>query len=382
MRVLRVAHHAVVSAWRARERALIAKGHEVRLLSARAWNEGGRLVTLEPGADTFVEGARTWGRHPNGFLYSPLALWRALGERSDVIDIHEEPYAFATAQVLATRWLRRVRTPYLLYSAQNVDKRYPWPVRSWERSALRGAAGAYVCNTEAGRILRAKGLRGPVRLVPLGVDLAELSPVDRRPPGDHVTVGYVGRLEAHKGVDVLLHAVALDPGLTLIISGDGPERDHLGALARTLGCHDRVTFAGFAQGPELTDRYRAIDVLAVPSLDTPGWREQFGRVAVEAMACGTPVVATAVGGIPEIVVDGETGLLVAIEADPRDPSGTPVDPTRVASDLACAIDELVSDPGRAAAMGMAGRRRAIDRFSWAEVAGRTEELYRSLLDQR
>jgi starch synthase len=103
-----------------------------------------------------------------------------------------------------------------------------------------------------------------------------------------------------------------------------------------------------------------------------------GIVNLEAMACETAVVATATGGIPEVVVDGETGLLVPIEqAD--DGTGTPVDPAAFAADLAAAVNQLLRDPSRAAAMGKAGRERAVTRFSWREIAGRTADLYGRLL---
>src|SRR5215210_1728213 len=116
MRVLRVFHSAVVDAWRARERQLRLTGAEVDLLTARRWNEGGADVWLDPRPDEPVRGVRTWGRHPALFVYSPLPLWRALDGHYDVIDIQEEPFALATAEILLLRKLRRQRAPYVLYS--------------------------------------------------------------------------------------------------------------------------------------------------------------------------------------------------------------------------------------------------------------------------
>ena len=110
----------------------------------------------------------------------------------------------------------------------------------------------------------------------------------------------------------------------------------------------------------------------------PSVYEPFGLINVEAMACETPVVASAVGGIPEIVVDGVTGRLVQFESD-GSAFGSPADPARFALELAEAVDELLADPARAAALGRAGRKRVLEHFAWPTIAERTVELYRSLL---
>ncbi len=360
MHVLRVAHHAVVSEWRERERELRAQGVDVTLVSAKAWNEAGRDVDLDPGEDGFVVGARTIGRHPSVFVMDPRPIWRALGRRPDVIDLHEEPNALVTAEVLLLRGLRGVRAPYVLYSAQNIPKRYPVPFRWIERFALRSAAAAYVCNAEAGRILDAKGLAGGAVEIPLGVDVEMFAPADREAPGDVTVIGYVGRLEDHKGVDVLLNAVAAHPQWRVRVTGDGPRREHLEELARSLGVSDRVEFLGFARGAELADRYRELDVLAVPSRPTRTWLEQFCRVAVEAMASGVPVVASASGAIPDVV--GDAGILVP-----------PGEPGELERGIAAAID-----PTRWVELRTRGIERA-RRFAWRDVASLQRAMYESVL---
>ena len=362
MRVLRLAHHAVVSAWRERERRLIAQGVDVTLISAAVWNEGGRDVALDVEGDGFVRAARTVGRHPSVFVCDPRPLWRAIGEKPDLIDLHEEPNALITAETLLIRWLRRSRAPYLLYSAQNIEKTYPIPFQWIERLSLRGAGAVYVCNTEAGRILHDKGLRARAALIPLGVDTAVYAPAEREVPGAEPVIGYVGRLEPHKGVDVLLRAAASRPHWQVRITGDGPQRAELESLARTLSIADRVHFLGFAADGELAARYRELDVVAVPSLPTPGWLEQFCRVAVEAMASGVPIVASDSGAIPDVV--GDAGILVP----PRDDNA-----------LAAAVDEALA-PERWTQLRERGLARA-PHFTWDAVATAQRELYAEVLGE-
>lgn len=356
MRILRIAHHAVMTPWRERERQLRLLGEDLSLISARQWNEGGRPVAFEAAGDTFVTPAATLGSHPNGFVYDPRPVWRMLGARPDLIDLHEEPVSLATAEVLLLRALRRVRAPYVLYSAQNLDKRYPLPLRWLESRAVRSAAGAYVCNREAAEILTRKGLRGPAVFIPLGVDTADFAPAAKAGPAPEPVIGFIGRLEPYKGVDVLLRGAVLRPTWRLEITGDGPEGPALRRLAESLGIADRTTFLDFAVGAELAARYRRLDVVAVPSVPWPGWREQFCRVAVEAMASGVPVVASRSGALPDVLADA--GELV----EPGNPGS-----------LAEGIDRVLQ-PDRWSSARDAGLRRS-DEFSWSRVAHLQQRFY-------
>ena len=375
MKVLRISHSAVVDAWRECERVMRTQGVDVDLLCAKIWDEGGRPVRLEPRPGEPVEGVRTLGSHPALFMFAPGPLWRALGRPHDVLDIEQEPYALVTAEILALRVLRRawdrlrgrrMRPPYLVSSAQNIDKRYPWPFSALERAALRHSAGVTVCNDEAVAICRRKGASGRVVNIPLGVDMAVFSPGD----GERVpsrTVGYAGRLVSHKGVNVLVDAILADQTLTLRIAGGGPDEEALRAQAAPAG--ERITFVGSLDEPELVQFYRSVDVLAVPSLDAThgsrpgqGWVEQFGRVAVEAMACGTPVVASDSGALPDVV--GDAGILV---------------PPGDANALGAALRKVVDDPQLAATLRERGFPVAA-RCSWDSVATATRELYQQVLD--
>lgn len=351
MRVLRISHSGVVDSWRERERVARTLGAEVHSVTARRWDTAGRAVALTPHRGEDVEGVHTWGTHPALFVYDPRPLWRLLGQDWDLLDLHEEPFALATAEVLALRALRGSRVPYLLYSAQNIPKRYPIPFRWLERWALRHAHAASVCNTQAGHILRSKGLTGPAQVIGLGVDTTHFRPAaGSRPADERAHVGYVGRLAPHKGIDVLIEAVARDDRHSLVVAGSGPQEERLRRLATERAC-GRVHFAGPVSHEDLPAFYRDLDVLAVPSLTTPGWIEQFGRVAVEAMACGVPVVASDSGALPDVV--GDVGLLV--------PPGDPVA-------LGLALRRVTTDAALAQRMRTDGIARA-RQYDW-QVVGR------------
>jgi glycosyltransferase involved in cell wall biosynthesis/GT2 family glycosyltransferase len=384
MRVLRVSHSAVVDEWRGRERALADLGVHVTLLSARRWHAGGTPVSLEPRPGERVIGVQTIGRHPALFLYDPRPIWRALGERWEVIDVHEEPFALATAEILLLRILRAHarRTPVVLYTAQNLRKRYPVPFRWLERWALREASGISACNAEAARIVEAKGFAGRARVIPLGVDESRFSPADDATAPDaaaaretapspdaaaaasapddatSVVVGFLGRLVPEKGLLVLLDAVGRDPRLHLRIGGSGPMAAEFVVRAAAAGLSERVELAGPIDPEDVVAFYRTLDVLAVPSIPTSRWTEQFGRVAVEAMACGVPVVSSDAGALPDVV--GGAGIVV--------PAGD-------ASALATALAEA-SGP-RAAELRASGLVRA-EACSWTAVGRDYLDLYRSV----
>jgi glycosyltransferase involved in cell wall biosynthesis/ubiquinone/menaquinone biosynthesis C-methylase UbiE len=365
LRVLRIYHSGVVSSWRARDRELRRLGCDVRLLTSQRWNEGGTVVALDEGDDQFVTGVRTVGRHPSLFLYDPIGVWRALRAGTfDVLDIHEEPTSLAAAEVQLLARAARVRTPFALYSAQNIDKRYPVPFRWLERIALRRATAVHTCNDSVGDILRRKGFDGIVCNLGLGIDTEQFSPSRNLVESDRIRVGYVGRLEQHKGVDVLLDAAAEVGQCMVTVVGDGPDRSRLERRIEALGLNDRASMVGPADQSELPDHYRSFDVLAVPSLVTSSWIEQFGRVAVEAMACATPVIASTSGALPE-VVDG-AGVLC---------------PPGDAHALAGAIEGLRRDRRELDRLAALARRRA-EHFSWSNIACNQRALYREMLEIR
>ena len=197
---------------------------------------------------------------------------------------------------------------------------------------------------------------------------------------DAPMVIFVGRITRQKGLPHLLDAVAhLDPGVQVVLCAGAPDTREIGqevatAVAELQESRGNVTWIEeMLPKPDIVQLLTHADVFVCPSIYEP-----MGIVNLEAMACETAVVASAVGGIPEVVMDGENGILVAFEPG-DDAYGSPRDPEGFARDFAAAITALVEDPDRAAAMGRAGRRRAVDVFSWASIAEQTLDLYRALV---
>ena len=199
---------------------------------------------------------------------------------------------------------------------------------------------------------------------------------------DRPSVVFVGRITRQKGLPYLLRALAeLPPEVQVVLLAGAPDtediKNEVVALVDRLregrGEAGGVTWIG-----EMLPREKVIAVLSHATVFLcPSVYEPLGIVNLEAMACGAAVVATATGGIPEVVVDGETGWLVPIE-QVSDGTGTPVDPDAFVADLAAAINEAVSDPARAERMGAAGRKRAVEHFSWGTIAESTLDVYRAV----
>ncbi|HVC25169.1 MAG TPA: glycogen synthase [Acidimicrobiales bacterium] len=191
---------------------------------------------------------------------------------------------------------------------------------------------------------------------------------------------FVGRVTRQKGIAHLLEAAPLLDGRSQLVVCAGAAdtaaiATEVDALARTARRRTGglVWIDAMLPRPEVAQLLSHATCFVCPSIYEP-----FGLVNVEAMACGAPVVASAVGGIPEIVVDGETGLLVPVELD-GGAERRPVHPATFAAGLAVAINALVDDPGRARAMGAAGRQRVEEMFAWPAIAARTVECYERAL---
>lgn len=357
MRVLRVYHAGRDRAHRARERALTDLGVDVTLVVPSAWPDHGSEPTLSAERFRIVELPVRRAGDVNRHVHADIrAIEKLLAEhRPDVLDLHEEP----VSQV-ARQWLRAAGdVPVTMYTAQNVDKRFPPPFAQYETAAYRRIQALYPCSRQAASVARGKGFEGIVDVLPLGVDHA-YSPGTQSVEDDEVRLGLVGRLVPEKGVldamRVLAHVRERRPARLSVI-GSGPEEPAARSLAHELRVIDAVDFLGWQPVERLAELYRQLHVVLVPSRATETWVEQFGRIILEAQASGAVVAAYRSGAIPEVA--GDDALLV--------------DEGEV-DELALAIGALLASPDRFTALREGGLERAAG-FSWDAVAARQAALY-------
>ncbi|MEO3933263.1 glycogen synthase [Micrococcaceae bacterium Sec7.4] len=289
--------------------------------------------------------------------------------------------------------------PHVL-SAHSLEPLRPWKaeqlgggyaVSSWVEKTAYEAAAAIIAVSEGMRqdILRSYPEVDPakVKVVHNGIDVS----LWNRDEGDDViralgidperpSVVFVGRNTRQKGVPYLLRAAAKLPAdVQLVLCLGAADTPELAAETARLIEQLQTQRSGVILVERMLPRNELIQVLShATAFACPSIYEPLGIVNLEAMACGAAVVASATGGIPEVVQHGETGLLVDIE-QVTDGTGTPLDPEKFVTEFAAALTEVVSDPARARAMGQAGRRRAEEHFSWESITETTLEVYRSVL---
>lgn len=290
--------------------------------------------------------------------------------------------------------------PHII-TAHSLEPLRPWKAEqlgggyrlsSWIEKTAYEAAAAVIAVSEGMRqdVLRSYPSIDPesVKVVHNGIDSQLWQPRQDhevvRKHGvdpDKPSVIFVGRITRQKGLPYLLRAAAdLPPEVQVVLCAGAPDTPEIMAEVEALMAQLRAKRgSGVVWIPEMLPRNEVIALLSAATVFAcPSVYEPLGIVNLEAMACNLPVVATATGGIPEVVVHGETGWLVPIE-QVTDGTGTPVDPGRFVTDLAAALNDAVSDPDRARAFGIAGRVRAVNSFSWASIGDRTLEVYRTVL---
>ena len=342
--------------------ALVARGHAVSVVSQH------RVEPSLLSAQADVHWLRREG--PLGYFGNVWALRRHLSSwRPDLLNVH---YASGYGTTGALAGFR----PTLLsvWGSDVYDFPYENAFKGWlVRQVLRRATAiASTSHAMAAQVRRLTPERRDIAVTPFGVDLARFAP--QRSPEGPLTIGIVKSLARKYGVDLLLRAFAglcadaevhaAHPACRLLVVGDGPQRDELVRLAAQLGIAGRTQFVGAVPHAEVPHWLQQLHIYAAPSrLDS----ESFGVAVIEAGACGLPVVVSDAGGLPEVVVAGETGLVV-----PRD--DVPA--------LQAALKRLVLDAALRERLGAAGRAHVEREYEWGRCVDRMERCYADTIAAR
>jgi glycosyltransferase involved in cell wall biosynthesis len=375
MRILMLSKALVVGAYQRKlEEMAAVPGVELTVVVPPYWQEGGQRTPLQRAHTRGYELVEL-PMSLNGHFH--LHYYPRLGDivrrvRPDVFHIDEEPYNLATFQ--AMRLGRAAGALCIFFTWQNLYHAQRWNLV--ERYNLTRAAGAIAGNAEAEAILRRKGFRQPVTVIPqFGVDPELYRPMPDvrarrqellpRATRDTFVIGYVGRLVEQKGLRVLLsygELSRLSGDWRLVLIGGGELQAELTAHAAAMDIADQVDFIPSVPSTDVPRWLNVLDCLVLPSLTRPNWKEQFGRVLVEAMACQVPVVGSDSGEIPNVI--GAAGIIT--------PEGYP-------EELGDALVRLQSDAGLRKRLGELGRARVLAHYTQASVAQATIRFYEDIL---
>lgn len=366
MKVLMVSKALVSGAYHKKLEALVHLGVDLHLVIPTDWAGRAPETRAHPLYQIHVLPLLLSGQNHLHFYRGFSSVVSRV--RPDVFHIDEEHYSVVTFQ--AMRLARKFRIPSLFFTWQNIWKRYPVVFRHIEQYTFCTAAAAIAGNEEARAVLIRKGFDRPIAVIPqFGVDPDQFRRLDRSAlrreaqiDDGRFVVGFVGRLVPEKGVDTLLDAVArLDASALLVLVGGGPLRASLVQRATDFGIADRVRLIDQVSSLSVQKFLNCLDCLVLPSLTRRNWKEQFGRVLIEAMACEVPVVGSDSGEIPRVI--GGAGLIF--------PEG----------DVNALVDRLrriKDEPTLRIGLGAAGRERVLKHFTHRTIAEATYRVYDSI----
>jgi glycosyltransferase involved in cell wall biosynthesis len=363
MKVLMVSKSQVTGAYRGKLRALARLGVDLTVITPPRW--GKQQFEIQQDSDFKL---RVLPCLLSGYTHFHFYVGRIGPIDVDLVHLEEEPWSLVTYQMMR-RCVARQK-PVIFFTWQNIYKTYPPPFSFFERFTFAHARAAIAGNQEAKEILKRRGFSNPVTVLPqLGVDPELFHKEDTTKLraelklDDSFVIGYVGRIVESKGIADLIRAFALIPDTcVLVVVGEGAFRDSAQRLAGELSVGSRLRWVARIPSLSVPKYMSLLDVLVLPSKTTGGWKEQFGHVLIEAMACGTPVLGSDSGEIPHVI--GDAGLVFA--------EGN-------ISELAAQLTMLHGNPSCRATLSQKGHERIRKEFTDDKIAQQTVEIYSDVL---
>lgn len=342
---------------------------DLTLVVPAKWKEDGREWAADPSSSSLDIRLRSIRLAKCGKAKWYMHYYPGLGAllndlRPDVVDLWEEPWSIVALQAVRLACRQSHRPALILESEQNILRRLPFPFEQIRRYTLQHTDALIVRQPEALEVCRSCGYTGPGVVVEYCVDPKIFYPNDRAGAKTEFgatgfTIGYAGRLVPGKGLLMVLEALHLcKQNVRFLILGDGPEKDVLANRISELGLEHRVRFVPPVTQDRVARFMNALDVFVLMSQTTRTWKEQFGRVIMEAQACGVPVIGSDSGSIPSVIGDG--GWIVK-ESD--------------AVGLSQVLDRLAANPNEIIEAGARGIAQATSRFSPNKVASDFREAF-------
>ncbi|MBD3265307.1 glycosyltransferase [bacterium] len=373
MRILYIDKTAGLASSHERHQAIAQQpGVDLHVLGPRHWVENGRPIDWQPdrgcayhphpglvfGKDYYARAGYYWGMEQ--------ALVKA---KPDLIQILEEPWSITAIQTVLYSSIFAPFTPLVFYTWENIYRPWQYPSRAsllykYIDKILHQASVGAVCATQgAEQVLQEKGYPHPTTVIPYGIPnwFFEYKQ-QKRESSNPFTIGYIGRLMYMKGIDILLGALENLPDCHLILVGEGNDKINYQEQARLKNLQNRVEWLPPLSERRLPDVLQRMDVFVLPSRRVAGWQEQLGRVAIEAMAQGIPVIGSSSGAIPEVL--GDAGLIFEENST---------------TDLIEKIQILKKDKNARHRLSQLGFHRAKERFTWQRFAEEIVLFYQKIL---
>ena len=294
--------------------------------------------------------------------------------KPDIVFIDEEPQCLATFQFLVLSKIFKTKAIFRI--VENIVQSWPFPFSRIESYVIRQSDGAVAAGKEASSVLTNKGYARSIPIIPFAVDpnlfsKRDVGKLKNKLNLRGLVIGYMGRLDESKGILTLVKAVSelarenLSANYQLLIVGSGYLKDKIRSLTKELGIEDKLVMFESVPHNEAVAYFNCMDVCVLPSITTPTWKEQFGRVLVEAMACQVPVVGSDSGEIPWII-ENTGGGLVFREGDTED--------------LREKLAIIMQDKNLREELGIKGRENVIKKYACAKVAQRLHDVLREVLN--
>ncbi len=352
--------HSSVTGYHQQKLVLMAKKHgaEIILVTPPYWPEGGVDTPLYKGNNSIkYETGKTFMLKKRFFHFYLNSFEIVKKYNPDVVYIEEEPFVPPCMQFIKAA--KKKGKKCVFFTWENINRKYNLLYKSIEKYCLGNSDAAVAGNNEAKEILRLKGFKAPVEIIPqYGINLEDFKPCVGFKSGVKEVV-YIGRITPEKGTDILIQAAAGLPDIVVNLVGTGkPEYvDKMKNLAVKLGISERVKFHGYMDRQTLNNFILNMQVLVLPSITTDSWKEQFGRVIIEAFASKMAVIGSSSGEIPFVISDAG---LVFKEGDPND--------------LAAALNKIKNDEFLYEKLTDLGYKRAAENYTNEIIAEKILKL--------